>query len=56
MIDRTDRRSEWSAYEEKAASISQERRSEELQLERLKIRLHDKMREAAAQSQAPTAA
>jgi len=35
----TDRPTAWSAYETKAASIAQERRSEELQLERLKLRL-----------------
>ena len=47
MMDRMDTRIEWSAYETKAATINQERRSEELQLERLKLRLHDKMEEAA---------
>ncbi len=52
MMDRSDSRFEWSAYETKAASISQERRSEELQLERLRLRLRDKMREAAGREQA----
>ncbi len=52
MIDRTDSRTEWFAYEAKAASISQERRSEELQLEKLKLRLHNKMREAEIQEPA----
>ena len=47
MTDRTESRTEWFAYETKAATINQERRSEELQLERLKLRLHDKMEEAA---------
>ena len=35
MPDRTDSRIEWFTYETKAATIIQERRSEELQLERL---------------------
>ncbi len=56
MTDWTDRRSEWSAYETKAATINQERRSEELRLERLKIRLHDKLRGAAARDRTTTAA
>jgi hypothetical protein len=56
MIDRTDNRIEWSAYENKAASITQERRSEEVQLERLMLRLNDKMREAEVREHAQTAA
>lgn len=57
MMDRTEsRNTEWSAYEAKAASITQERRSEEVQLERLMLRLHDKMREAAGREEAQTAA
>jgi len=56
MMDRSDSRFEWSAYETKAASISQERRSEELQLERLRLRLRDKMREAAGREPAQSAA
>ncbi len=56
MIDRTDSRTEWFAYEAKAASISQERRSEELQLEKLKLRLHNKMREAEIQEPVVSAA
>ena len=56
MMDRTDIRTEWFAYETKAASIHQERRSEELQLERLKLRLHDKMRDATAADGVLTAA
>lgn len=55
-MDRTDDRCEWSAYETKAASIIQERRSEELQLERLKLRLHDKIQEIAVRERALTAA
>ena len=56
MIDRTDSRTEWFAYEAKAASMSQERRSEELQLEKLKLRLHNKMREAEIQEPVVSAA
>jgi hypothetical protein len=56
MMDRSDSRSEWFAYETKAASINQERRSEEVQLEKLKLRLHDKMQEAAVRDREPTAA
>jgi hypothetical protein len=56
MMDRMDSRVEWSAYENKAASIVQERRSEELQLERLKLRLLDKMQEAELRERALTAA
>jgi hypothetical protein len=55
-MDRKDSRSEWSAYETKAATITQERRSEEVQLERLKLRLHDKLQEAAQRDRALTAA
>jgi hypothetical protein len=56
MMDRTDTRTEWFAYETKAATINQERRSEELQLERLKLRLHEKLQEAAVRDRALTAA
>jgi hypothetical protein len=56
MMDRKDSRSEWSAYEAKAAAINQERRSEEVQLERLKLRLHHKLQEAAVRDRALTAA
>jgi hypothetical protein len=56
MIDGTDTRVEWSTHETKAASITQERRSEELQLERLILRLHDKLRDAARQEPTQTAA
>jgi hypothetical protein len=55
-VDRADSRSEWSAYETKAAAINQERRSEELQLEKLKLRLNGKLQEAAVRDRALTAA
>ena len=56
MIELKEKRIQWSAYETRAAEIHQERRSEELQLERLKLRLHDKMRDASATEGALTAA
>jgi hypothetical protein len=55
-LERTDGRTAWSGYETKAASIIQERRSEELQLERLKIRLQRKIKEAAVRERTLTAA
>jgi hypothetical protein len=44
-MDRTSSSLEWIPYEVKAASISQERRVEDVQLEQLKIRLDNRMRE-----------
>ena len=44
-MDRIDSRSEWLTFEAKAKSINQERRSEEVQLEKLKLRLQDKMQQ-----------
>jgi hypothetical protein len=46
----------WTPYEVKAASITHERRSEDLQLEQLRVRLQKKMREAEQRESAPTAA
>ena len=43
-------------YEVKAAAIIYERRSEDLQLEQLRIRLQKKMGEAKVRESAPTAA
>jgi len=43
-------------YEVKAASILYERRTEELQLEQLRVRLQKKMQEAKARSAEPSAA
>ena len=42
--DSTSPSSKWKPYEVKAASILYERRTEELQLEQLWIRLHKKLR------------
>jgi hypothetical protein len=46
----------WTPYEVKAAAIVFERRSEDLQLEQLRIRLQKKMREAEVQKPEPAAA
>jgi hypothetical protein len=56
MIEVRDSRTAWSAYETRAAEVNLERRSEELQLEKLKLRLHDKMRDATAADGVLTAA
>lgn len=46
----------WTPYEMKAASIVYERRTEDLQLEHLRIRLEKKMQAAADRASEPTAA
>jgi hypothetical protein len=46
----------WTPYEVKAAAILFERRSEDLQLEQLRIRLEKKIEEAENRESAPTAA
>ncbi len=46
----------WTPYEVKAAAILFERRSEDLQLEQLRIRLEKKMGEAQTRETAPAAA
>jgi hypothetical protein len=55
-MDSTSQPSRWTPYEVKAASILYERRTEDLQLEQLWIRLQKKMREAESQASEPTAA
>jgi hypothetical protein len=55
-MDHVENRNEWLAYETKAATIAHERRSEEVQLEKLKLRLQDKMQEAAIRERTLTAA
>ena len=55
-MDRISTLFDWATYQTKAAAISQERRAEELQLEQLKIRLYDKMRETEEREQGQTAA
>jgi hypothetical protein len=52
----TSQATKWTPYEVKAASITYERRSEDLQLEQLRIRLQKKMREAEDRESAPSAA
>jgi len=46
----------WIPYEAKAASLLYERRSEDLQLEQLRIRLQKKMSEAENRAPEPVAA
>ncbi|MGA9812192.1 MAG: hypothetical protein WBQ64_05410 [Terriglobales bacterium] len=55
-MDSTSPSTKWTPYEIKAASILYERRTEDLQLEQLWIRLHKKMREAEDRAAEPTAA
>jgi len=52
----TSQTTKWTPYEVKAAAIIYERRSEDLQLEQLRIRLQKKMGEAEVRESAPTAA
>ncbi len=46
----------WTPYEVKAAAILYERRSEDLQLEQLRIRLQKKISEAESRAPEPAAA
>jgi hypothetical protein len=55
-MDSTSRSSQWTPYEVKAASITYERRSEDVQLEHLRNRLEKKMREVEDQISAANAA
>jgi hypothetical protein len=52
----TSQAKKWTPYEVKAASITYERRSEDLQLEQLRLRLEKKMQETAHRESAPAAA
>ena len=56
MIPPMNLQTEWSSLQTKAALIVHERRAEELQLERLKIRLQGKMQAAAVRDREATAA
>jgi hypothetical protein len=56
LMHSTSQDTKWTPYEVKAASIVYERRSEDLQLEQLRIRLQKKMREAEERESSPTAA
>jgi hypothetical protein len=55
-MESTSHSPKWMPYEVKAASILYERRTEELQLEQLRLRLQKKMQEAKARSAEPSAA
>jgi hypothetical protein len=56
IMDSSSPAAKWTPYEVKAASITYERRSEDLKLENLRVRLQKKMREAEDQTSKPTAA
>lgn len=56
FMDAISQSNKWTPYEAKAASITYERRSEDMQLEQLRIRLEKKMREAEDRASAPSAA
>ena len=55
-MDSTIQYPKWTPYEIKAASILYERRTEDLQLEQLRLRLQKKMREAEERVAESTAA
>lgn len=55
-MDSSSQSAKWTPYEVKAASILYERRSEDVQLEQLLIRLQKKIREAEDRTSDTTAA
>jgi hypothetical protein len=55
-MDSTSQYTKWTPYEVKAASILYERRSEDIQLEQLRIRLEKKMQQAENLTLEPSAA
>jgi hypothetical protein len=55
-MDLTRQSDAWTPYEVKAASILYERRTEDHQLEQLRIRLQKKIRQAEGETATPTAA
>ncbi len=55
-MDSSSQASKWTPYEIKAASILYERRTEDLQLEQLRLRLEKKMREVEDREATITAA
>jgi hypothetical protein len=54
--DATSHLLEWTPYEVKAASITYERRTEDVQLEQLRIRLHKMIERAEERAPEPAAA
>src|ERR1700687_1909605 len=56
LMHSTSQTTKWTPYEVKAAAIIYERRSEDLQLEQLRIRLQKKIREAEVRESSPAAA
>ncbi len=55
-MDSPSQDTKWIPYESRAASILYERRSEDIQLEQLRIRLEKKMRQAEDLALEPNAA
>jgi len=55
-MDSTSQGAKWTPHELKTASILYERRTEDLQLQQLRLRLQKKMREAADRASTSTAA
>jgi hypothetical protein len=56
FMDSTIQSAKWTPHELKTASILYERRTEDLQLQQLRLRLQKKMREEADRASASTAA
>ena len=56
FMDSASQSAKWTPHELKTASILYERRTEDLQLQQLRLRLQKKMREEADRASASTAA
>jgi len=56
FMDSTSQSAKWTSHELRTASILYERRTEDLQLQQLRLRLQKKMREEADRTSASTAA
>jgi hypothetical protein len=55
-MDSTSHTLQWTPYEVKAASITYERKTEDLQLEQLRLRLHKMIQRAEGKAPEPAAA
>jgi hypothetical protein len=55
-MDSTSQSAKWTSHELRTAAILYERRTEDLQLQQLRLRLQKKMREEADRTSASTAA
>jgi hypothetical protein len=56
FMDATSQSAKWTSHEIKTAAMLYERRTEDLQLQQLRLRLQKKMREEADRTSASTAA